>query len=63
MEAFHAREGERAACLTFCRDVVTRLAADAGADTLHKAQVETLMADRVSEQFWGRREGETHLDF
>ena len=50
MEAFHAREGERAACLTFCRDTITRLAADAGAETLQKAQVETIMADRVRQR-------------
>ena len=47
MEAFAAREGERATCLTFCRDTITRLA---DKSHLQKAQIETLMADRVSER-------------
>lgn len=45
MEAFHAREGERAACMTFCRDTITRLA---DKSHLQKAQIETLLAERVS---------------
>lgn len=45
MEAFHKSEGERAACMTFCRDTITRLA---DGDKLQKAQIETLLADRVS---------------
>ena len=45
MEAFHAREGERATCLTFCRDTITRLA---DKQHLQKAQIETLLAGRVS---------------
>ncbi len=47
MEEFYAREGERNACLTFCRDTITRLADKAN---LQKPHIETLMADRVSKQ-------------
>ena len=41
-------EGERARCLNFCRDTITRLADRAN---LQKAQIETLLADRVREKF------------
>jgi hypothetical protein len=44
MENFHARDGERSTCLTFCRDTITRLA---DKQHLQKAQIETLLADRV----------------
>eukprot|EP00095_Tigriopus_kingsejongensis_P001889 maker-scaffold287_size221780-snap-gene-0.27 protein:Tk01889 transcript:maker-scaffold287_size221780-snap-gene-0.27-mRNA-1 annotation:"---NA---" len=43
MEMFYAREGERAACLTFCRDVITRTA---DKSVLHRAQIETILSDR-----------------
>ncbi len=47
MEAFSQREGERAQCLTFCRDTIARLA---DKDTLQKAQIETLLSDKVSKR-------------
>ena len=45
MEAFHAREGERAACMTFLRDTITRIS---DKSNLQKAQIETLLSERVS---------------
>ena len=44
MEALHLRDAQRASCLTFCRDTITRLA---DRSSLQKAQIETLLADRV----------------
>ena len=45
MESIHARDAERATCMTFCRDTITRLA---DKHHLHRAQIETLLTDRVS---------------
>ena len=44
MTIFLNREGERAACMTICRDTISRLA---DKQHLQKAQIETLLADRV----------------
>lgn len=44
MEVFYAREGERAACMTFLRDHITRVA---DKSSLQRAQIETILSDRV----------------
>lgn len=43
MEVFYAREGERAACMTFLRDHITRVA---DKSSLQRAQIETILSDR-----------------
>ena len=47
MESIHARDAERATCMTFCRDTITRLA---DKHHLHRAQIETLLTDRVRDK-------------
>ena len=39
-----ARDKERSDCLTFCRDMIARLA---DKQNLQKAQIETLLSERV----------------
>ena len=45
MESIHAKDAERATCMTFCRDTITALA---DRHHLQRAHIETLLSDRVS---------------
>ena len=45
MESIHAKDAERATCMQFCRDTITRIA-DKG--HLQRAHIETLLSERVS---------------
>ena len=44
MEAFANRENQRSRCLTYVREAVQRVASKG---QLHKAQVETLLSEKV----------------
>ena len=45
MESIHAKDAERATCMTFLRDTTTALA---DRHHLQRAHIETLLSDRVS---------------
>ena len=49
MESIHAKDAERATCMTFCRDTITALA---DRHHLQRAHIETLLSDRVSSTFY-----------